>query len=59
MKTIPILIKRVVCPDVNDHGVYAVLELAKATRNCVKARYVVTPIRDLTSVTRSVMEADL
>lgn len=48
----PISVARVVDPDINNHGIYALLELGKMSEIILKAKYALTPITALTAKLR-------
>jgi hypothetical protein len=52
------MIERVVDPDINDHGIYALLELGRMSRFIHNARFAVTPITSLARAPKKTINED-
>lgn len=55
----PVDIERVVDPNINNHGIYALLELSKRSAFIFKAKYFVTQISDIKFAPKKFIDADL
>lgn len=49
---LPISVARVIDPDINNHGIYALLELGRISEFILKARYALAPITALSAKLR-------
>ena len=47
--SVPISVARVVDPDINNHGIYALLELGRMSEFILKAKYALAPITTLSA----------
>lgn len=56
---IPIIIMRIVDPDINNHGIYALLELGKLSQEVYNARFALTPITNLSRASKRLIDEDL
>lgn len=52
------MIERVVDPDINSHGIYALLELGKISRFIHNARFALTPITSLDRAPKKIIDED-
>lgn len=57
--SLPISVARVVDPDINNHGIYALLELGRISEFILKAKYALAPITTLTAKLRKQIDLDL
>jgi hypothetical protein len=56
---IPIVISRIVDPDINHHGIYALLELGRLSQIVYNARFALTPITNLSRASKRLIDEDL
>lgn len=56
---IPIVILRIVDPDINNHGIYALLELGKLSQMVYNARFALIPITNLSRASKRLIDEDL
>lgn len=59
VQSLPVEFKRVVDPDINGHGIYALLELTRSCHVVLGARYALTPITNLELANKRLIEQDL
>jgi hypothetical protein len=56
---LPVVILRVVDPDINNHGIYALLELGRLSQMIHNARYALTSITNISRASKKLIDEDL